>query len=134
MKEMIEERMKACSKHPDKKEIFKLESLLLKAGFPYFFNIWEDLRPVFGQPEGNPETDIDWNTYNFLIEVGGSVACGYSGMSVCFNTEGDRELLELLDMRQAAGKENPTEADGKLYRDLTAEQAMEILKKYFDEQ
>ena len=129
---LAEERMKACSNHPEKQEIFKLENLLLEAGFPYFFNFWEDLRPVFGEPEGDTES-IDWNTYGFLIEVGRPAGSNVAMISVCFNTEGDPTLLELLDMRPAEGKANPTASDGKLLTGLTAEQAMEIIKKFFDE-
>lgn len=122
METIVEERMYVCRNHPKQQQIFHLEKMLIEAGYPYFFNFWEDLRPVFGEPEKDPE-GIDWNSYKFLIEVGRPAGYGLSEISVCFNQEGDRTLLELLDMRPAAG--------GELYRDLTSEGAMEIIEKFF---
>ncbi len=125
-------RMNACKNHPEKQQIFYLEKLIGEAGYPYFFNFWEDLRPVFGgEKDGDPES-IDWNSYNFLIELGHPVGFGLAQISVCFNQAGDRKLLELLDMRKAEGKENPTAKDGELYVDMTAEDCMEIINKFFD--
>lgn len=125
------ERMEVCQNHPEKAEIFWLEQMLMKEGYPYFFNFWEELRPTpFNQDGGDPES-IDWNNYNFLIEVGHPAGEALASISVCFNTKGDPKLLELLDMRLAAGKENPTASDGELYCGLSAESAMEIIEKYF---
>ena len=132
-KVVFAERMEACKNHPEKSEIFWLEQMLIEAGYPYFFNFWEDLRPTsFEQDGGNPEKDIDWNTYKFLIEVGEPAGHGLSQISVCLNTEGDSKLLELLDMRPAEGKENVTATDGELHSGITAEEAMEIIKKFFE--
>ena len=132
MNDLVEARMKVCQGHPDQQEIFLLEKFLIESGHPYFFNFWEDLRPVFGgDPDGDPE-GIDWNTYKFLIEIGEPAGVGLSRMSVCFSTGNDPKLLELLDVRPAAGRENPTAADGRLYKDLTAAQAMEIIEKFFN--
>lgn len=131
MKTLAEERFEVCRNHPEKGSIFYLEKMLLEAGYPYFFNFWEDLRGRFGEPDKDPES-IDWNEYNFLIEVGRPAGCGIAEISVCFNTRGDKKLLELLDMRGAMDKENPTAEDGELHCGLTAEAAMEIIEKYFE--
>lgn len=117
-----EERFNVCSNHPDHEQIFYLEKMLIEAGYPYFFNFWE---------KENPES-IDWNTYNFLIEVGMPAGRKYADISVRFNQEGIKKLLELLDMRPAEGKEGATESDGELHRELAAEQVMEIIEKFFD--
>lgn len=122
------ERMEVCQKHPDKTEIFWLEQMLIKAGYPYYFNFWEDLRPVFGgEEDGDPES-IDWNTYKFLIEVGRPAESEVSPISVCFSRQGDQKLLELLYIGQTAGGE-PVE---KLDFGLSAEAAMEIIEKFFE--
>lgn len=126
------ERMEVCQSHQEKAEIFWLEQMLIKAGFPYSFNFWEDLKPVFGGDNGADSESIDWDTYKFLIEVGHPAGAGLSQISVCFNTDGDSKLLEILDMRPAEGKENPTSDDGELYSGLSAEQAMEIIEKFFE--
>lgn len=126
------ERMEVCQNHPERSEMFWLEQMLIKAGHPYFFNFWEDLKPTpFNQDGGDPEKDIHWDTYNFLIEVGQPAGPGLAQISVCFSTEGDSKLLELLDMRPAEGKENPTADDGELHSGITAEAAMEIIEKFF---
>lgn len=127
---LADERFNVCRNHPEKEAIFCLEKMLIEAGHPYFFNFWEDLQGHFGEPDKDPES-IDWKSYNFLIEIGRPAGYGLSEISVCFNTNGDPELLELLDMRVAAGMENPTAADGALYCGLSAEEAMEIIEKYF---
>jgi hypothetical protein len=133
MKTMAEERMEVCSGHPERQQIFHLEKMLLEAGYPYYFNFWEELRPTpFRQEGGDPEKDIDWEHYNFLIEVGRQAGYGYSQISVCFDKSGDGTLLELLDMRPAEGKKNPTAEDGELHSGLTSEQAMEIIEKFFE--
>ena len=133
MKTLAEERMNVCRNHLERQEIFYLEKMLIEAGYPYFFNFWEDLKPTpFNQDGGDPEKDIDWNTYNFLIEVGRPAGYGLSAISVSFNTKGDNKLLELLDMRNAMDKENPTAEDGELLCGLKAEEAMEIIEKYFE--
>lgn len=132
MKTLAEERMEACKNHQEKQEIFYLEKMLIEAGYPYFFNFWEDLRPVLGgEPDGDPES-IDWDNYKFLIEVGRPAGYGYAQISVCFNTKGDPKLLELLDMRPAEGKQNPTADDGELHCGIKAEEAMEIIERYFE--
>lgn len=132
MEELIKARFQACKNHPEKQEIFKLESLLLRSPIPYFFNFWEELRPTPFNDALDPETAIDWEKYNFLIEVGDRVGRGLSMISVCFNHQGDNTLLELLDMRLAAensaNRDNLTAEDGILYVDLTAEKAMEIIQ------
>lgn len=132
MSKTAEMRMDDCRNHPEKQQIFYLEKMLDEAGYPYFFNFREDLRPVFGGSEdGDPES-IDWNTYNFLIEVGQLAGYALAQISVCFNHEGDQTLLELLDMRHAGDKEGATAEDGEFHINMTAEDCMEIIKKFFD--
>lgn len=132
MSDMAELRMEACSNHPERRQIFYLEKMLIEAGYPYFFNFWEDLRPVFGGGEDRDPESIDWDSYNFLIEVGQLAGFALAQISVCFNHEGNRELLELLDMRVAEGRENPTAEEGELHVDMTAEDCMGIIERFFD--
>lgn len=115
------------AEHPETEEIFKLEELLDNAGYPYFFNLREELRPTpFGALTAR---DIDWDNYPFRIDIDGkseeSIKSGYAPMSVTFSTGSDGKLLEVLDMR---GQTDPK--NGKLTTDLTAEQCFEILKQY----
>ena len=125
------ERIEVCRNHPKQAEIFWLEQMLIEAGYPYFFNFWEDLRPVFGgEPDGDPES-INWDTYGFLIEIGRPAGYGYAEISVCLDRDGSG-LLELLDMRAAADKESPTAEDGERHRGLTAEAAREIIENFFE--
>lgn len=132
MKETAELKMESCKDHPEKQQIFCLEKMLDEAGYPYFFNFREDLKPVFGGGEdGDPES-IDWNSYHFLIEIGQPAGYGLSQISVCFNRDGDQKLLELLDLRSAADMENPTAKDGELHTDMTAEGCMRIIEKFFE--
>lgn len=122
------QRMEVCQNHPDKSEIFWLEQMLIKAGYPYYFNFWEDLRPVFGgEKDGDPES-IDWNTYKFLIEIGRPAESVICPISVCFSRQGDQKLLELLHIGQTAGGE-PVE---ELHFELSAEAAMEIIENFFE--
>lgn len=130
MKTLAEQRFEVCRNHPEREAIFYLEKMLIEAGYPYCFNFWEDLRGRFGEPDRDPES-IDWNQYGFLIEIGRPAACEVAELSVCFNTNGDPKLLELLDMRSVIDKAGATAADGELQCGLTAEQAMEIIEKYF---
>lgn len=126
-----EEKMEACAAHPEKQQIFALEKMLSEAGYPYFFNYREDLRPTpFGQKDPG---SIDWDSYNFLIEVGRLAGYDLAQISVTFSTGNDKKLLELLDMRPAGDKENATAEDGTLTIDLTAEGCMEIIEKFFED-
>lgn len=128
------ERMEVCQGHPEKAEIFWLEQMLIKAGYPYYFNFWEELKPTpFNQDGGKPEKDIDWNTYKFLIEVDKTTEDGIAQIIVCFNTKGDPKLLEIVETKLAAGKESPTAEDSLVFYELSAEQAMEIIEKFFKE-
>lgn len=129
--ETAEKKMEACSLHPEKQQIFYLEKMLDEAGFPYYFNFREDLRPIVGKDEGDPES-IDWDSYNFLIEVGRLAGYDLAQISITFSTGGDNTLLELLDMRAAGDKEDATAEDGELSVNLTAEDCMKIIEKFFD--
>lgn len=130
MKELAEQRFEVCRNHPEKEAIFYLEKMLIEAGYPYYFNFWEDLRGRFGGPDRDPES-IDWNEYRFMIEIGAPTTCGVAEISVCFNTKGDPKLLELLDLRSEVDNIFATAEDGELHCGLTAEAAMEIIEKYF---
>ena len=130
MGSLAEKRFEVCRNHPEKESIFYLEKMLIEAGYPYFFNFWDDLKGRLGQPDADPES-IDWNEYGFRIEIGAPVPCGVSEINVCFNTKGDPELLELLDMRSEANNMLADVTDGILYCGFTAEAAMEIIEKYF---
>ena len=122
--EMIRCRLAAADGHPDKREIFLLESLLLQKDIPYYFNFWEDVRGV-SENDINPES-IDWESYKFQIQIGGTVSekLGLQELSVIFSSGGSPRLLEILDMRGVCGF---VAEDGKLSKDLTAQQVMEII-------
>lgn len=116
-----------CEKHPEKEQIFSLVKMLTEAGHPFHFNFYEDLKPTpFGQ-EGDPEKDIDWEQYQFLIQIGEPVEPGLSEISVCFNRdpEFDMKLLEL-----AYARKDPKD-EVVLYYGLTAEEAMEYIEHFF---
>lgn len=130
MGSLAEKRFEVCRNHPEKEAIFYLEKMLIEAGYPYFFNFWDDLKGRLGQPDADPES-IDWNEYGFRIEIGAPTTCGVAEISVCFNTKGDPELLELLDMRHLINNIDATAEDGELHCGLTAEAVMEIIEKYF---
>ena len=132
MNDMAELKMESCKNHPEKQQIFYLEKMLDEAGYPYFFNFREDMQPAFGgEADGDPES-IEWDSYNFLIEVGQLAGYDLAQLSICFNRNGDGRLLELLDMRPAENRKNPTAKDGELYTSMTAEECMEIIEKFFE--
>lgn len=127
----MNDRIKVCEKHPERKAIFELEQLLSEAGVPYFFNFWEDLRPTPFNPELDPES-INWDNYGFLLTVGEPVNFDLAAISVTFNTDGDSKTLELLDMTEAAKRsETPCAHEGTLYRGLDARSAAEIIKHVY---
>lgn len=124
------DKKEAWIEHPEREQIFILEKLILKTNHPYYFNFRDDLKATpFGEMSAD---DINWDRYNFLIEVGEPVGSGLSEISVTFSTGNNKELLELLDMRSAKGKQDIKAEDGELTRDLTAEQCMEIIEKFFN--
>lgn len=123
MDSLIEARLKVAEKHPEKLEMFKLEALLMEAGYPYVFNFWEDIRPVFGGEEEDPER-INWDTYPFWMEIrNGGYEAGVKMMEVCFSKD-EPELL-VVDEIIPGGR-------GATYLSLTAETAIEVIKKYFE--
>jgi len=121
------------AEHPETEEIFKLEELLDNAGYPYFFNLREELRPTpFGALTAR---DIDWANFPFRIDVHGKYRQedfmnGFAPMSVTFSSGSDHKLLEVLDMHDATVQDNA--AYGKLTDDLTAAECFEILKQIFE--
>ena len=126
------ERMEVCQNHPERSEIFWLEQMLIKAGHPYHFNFWEDLRPTpFNHEGGDPES-IDWDSYEFMIEITPPAGEGRSKINVYFNSQGDPKLLQLFDTHPAAGvKEFPSSWDTVAFYELSAERAMEIIENIF---
>ena len=122
--ELSEQRYAAALKHPKQLEIFKLEKLLIAAGRPYYFNFWEDMQPAFG---GDPEPDcdsIDWDLYNFQIDVdqhtkAGPVPC----FSVQLSTGEDHTLLDLWNLHP--------DAEHDLLKGLKAEQVVEMIENFF---
>ena len=115
------------------KEMFELVKMLDEASLAFFFNLRDDLRPSsFGQLTLD---DIDWERYVLRVEVGKPVAFGLSEISVVMSTGENKELLELLDMRQhkevAKGVLLRAE-DGTLTKDMTAQQCFEVIKDYYD--
>lgn len=122
MDSLIEARLKVAEKHPEKLEMFKLEAELIKAGLPYFFNFWEDIRPVFGGEKEDPER-INWDTYPFWMEIEDPEKG--KTMEVCFNRDWEPTLLNIDEI--IPGKRGAT------YIGTTAEEAIEIIKKYFEE-
>ena len=125
-----EERMEECAAHPEKEQIFALEKMLSEAGYPFYFNYRQDLRPTpLGQMDPGA---IDWDSYGFLIEVGRLAGYDLAEISVTFSTGNNKKLLELLDMRPAKDKPDAKAEDGELTVDLTAEQCMEIIEKFFE--
>ena len=116
--------------HPEREEIFKLEELLINEDMPMFFNLREDLRPTpFGEMSAD---DINWEEYNFLIEVGRLAGYNLAELSITFSTGKDKTKLEVLDMRGAKDNPEAKAEDGELTVDLTAEEAMEIIEKFFE--
>lgn len=125
-----EEKMEECAAHPEREQIFALEKMLSEAGYPFFFNFRDDLRPTpLGQLSAD---DINWDEYNFLIEVGRLAGYDLAEISVTFSTGNNKKLLELLDMRPAKDKPDAKAEDGELSIDLTAEECMKIIEKFFE--
>lgn len=132
MDDMIESRMEVCASHPKQQQIFHLEKMLLEAGFPYYFNFWEELRPTPFNQEGNDPESIDWDNYHFCIEFERGAGMEYPLMSVEIDSEG---LLFITDMRPAAAQNIPASEIDRVsenYTGLTSEQAMEIIEEFFN--
>lgn len=131
--DMIESRAAVCEGHPKQQNIFFLEKMLLEAGYPYFFNFWEELRPTpFDHDGGDPEKDIDWETYHFCIELEHPAFMPYPLMSIEMDADG---LLLITDMRPAAEAEVPASDIDRVavsHPGLNPEQAMEIIKDFFE--
>ena len=119
MDTLIEARLKVAEKHPEKLEMFKLEALLIEAGIPYFFNFWEDVRPVFGGEEMDPES-INWDTYPFWMEIEDQDG---KKMEVCFHRDWEPTMLGVDEII-------PGEV-GASYRGLSAKEALEVIQRYF---
>lgn len=120
--------------HPERKEIFEFEKLLIKHGVPYHSNFWETVRGGLWGEEKKPE-ELDWESDRlFLIEIGTPTANQYGlcEFTVCFYTE-DKSKLEVLDMLAVRDKENVTANDGLLYVNLSADAAWKKVEKFLTE-
>ena len=118
------ERMKVCQNHPEKAEIFWLEQMLIKAGHPYHFNFWEDLRPTpFNHDGGDPEKDIDWDGYDFMIEIERIVDDELTRIDIRFSPDNKERLC--------ISQPIPAEDCVRAYLGLSAEEVMEIIEKIF---
>lgn len=130
--DMIESRVAVCSNHPKQQNIFFLEKMLLEAGYPYYFNFWEELRPTpFNHDGGDPEKDIDWEKYHFCIELERPASMPYPLMSIEMDADG---LLLVTDMRPAAeAKVLASDIDrvAVSHPGLNPEQAMEVIEEFF---
>lgn len=118
--------------HPAQAVIFELEEKLLAAERRHFFNFRDDTRPVFGGMDPDYSI-IDFDHYNFLIEIDRRFPDEIAPGSVCLDAE-HQGFLELLDMRAALARGSEKAEDGILYVRLTADRCMELIKKFFDEQ
>ena len=105
------------------------------SSFPFFFNLYDDLRPTpFGQL--SPDK-IDWEHYGLAIEVGKPVSVGMGEISIHMSSGENKELLQLLDRRPMVEILNMIELkpdDGRLTKDMTAKQCFEVIKKYYEYQ
>ena len=115
--------------------MFSLVEILEEASFPFFFNLYDDLRPTpFGQL--SPDK-IDWEHYGLAIEVGKPVSVGMGEISIHMSSGENKELLQLLDRRPMVEILNMIELkpdDGRLTKDMTAKQCFEVIKKYYEYQ
>ena len=130
MKEMIDCRMAACENHPKQHEIFYLEKMLLEAGYPYFFNFWEDLRPTPFEPEKDPEKDIDWEHYYFNIQINREAMAPVPDLSIEVSENGKLILNDFGDAIKAGLTGKDMIEARVIHNDITAEQAMEIIEKF----
>ena len=119
--EFSEEILTVCREHPEAQEIFKLAQLMNDAGFNFWFNVQDDCK--------SGENIFD-DEYEYTIETQTGELIGGRAPITVFLRSG-KEGLELLDMCPALNKVNPSDEDGVLYSGLLAEQAMEIIEKFF---
>lgn len=105
--------------HPEATEIFKLEQILEDGGFGFWFSFDDDIQ--------SGEEIFD-DEYVYIIEIQtGELIGSRAPITVFQRSDG----LEVLDMQPARGKEFPADCDGELHCGLLAEQAMEIIEKFF---
>lgn len=131
---MSENFMEICGEHEQQQQMFHLVQMLSDAGYPFYFNFLEDLAPdPFRQDGGDPETDIDWDEYNFFVELERGAGAEYPLLSVSIDDDG---LLNLVDMRASA--ENNLTGDAAedaaiWHKGITSEEAMDFIEKFFNE-
>lgn len=118
-----EERERICRQFPETEKIFYLEKMLIEAGFPHYFNFFED---------ANNTSGVNWAEYNFLIEIGRPAGLDKPDILVCIGKGEDRNFLEIFLNEKLVKEKGKTVAVGDVHQcRLTAEMAMEIIEKYF---
>lgn len=101
-------------------EIFRLAQYLTEDGYDFWFNAQDDHDEVVSDED-----------YEYILETQtGELIGTRSPMTVFFRR--DMDGLQLLDMRPARGKAAPADEDGELHTNLTAEQALKIIKEFFE--
>lgn len=104
--------------HPDKKIIFELATRL-EGTFPYWFNYLDDIKPTpFNHDGEDLENLIKWETYPFQIIID---CLNKQQLSVMMCRNGNHSLLEIENLMT-----------NELFVDLDAEQAVNIIRNYFD--
>ncbi|MCD7862844.1 MAG: hypothetical protein LUG61_04885 [Lachnospiraceae bacterium] len=124
-------RYSVCTKHPEQEPIFRLESFLIWAGYRYFFNFWEDMRPTPFNHDGEDPESIDWDKYNFEIlidkrykpiEIEPEIMIRIAERND--HNTAKEPLLDVTDYRNGGIVVHPA---------VTAWDAFDFIKKYFDE-
>lgn len=128
-----EDIMEICADHPKQQQMFHLAKMLGEDIHPYYFNFFEDLKPTpFNHDGGDPETDINWDKYNFFIELDRPAGVPYPAISVTIDDEG---LLDVCDMSAAIDDRLMGEEAENVaiwHRGLRSEDVMEIIEKHFE--
>lgn len=131
---MEKEDMEVCRNHPEAQEIFKLAQLMTEAGYDFWSAVYCGSN-LIGEDILDPDfEDISDEELEYILETQTGELIGDEMAPITVFLGGGRDGMTLLDMRPARGKACPTEADGELHKNLTAEQAMEIIKEFFEEQ
>lgn len=102
------------------REIFRLAQFMTEDGYDFWFNATDDHEEVVSDED-----------YEYTMETQtGELIGSRAPITVSFRR--DMGGLQLLDMRPARGKEDPSDEDGVLHTNLTAEQAFKIIKEFFE--
>lgn len=113
--------------HPEAAEIFKLADMMQESGFDFYFSFDDDY-PLLGDDGFDEE-------HEYMIETQtGELVGSRAPITIFLNRDGEpKDGLELLDMRPARGIQNASDSDGEFHTGLTADEAMEIIEKFFEE-